>query len=176
MKRKIFTLLLSACLGTMAMAQAPNVIIKKAKVNPEIDGVVDDVWADASKQNIALPYQSETPTLGEPGQTTWQALWNDDGIFVMLQVTDDEFYPAYMNSDAADWKYDKPEIYFDVNAEKKDGLGSGAGKGHYQIAPGFSEATNDGTIVDGGTSGMHAFKVTGSNYKCEYFIHLFVEG
>jgi hypothetical protein len=170
MKRKIFTLLLSAFFATMAMAQAPNVIIKKAKVNPEIDGVVDDVWADASKQNIDKPFQKETPTLGEPGQTTWQALWNDDGIFIMIQVTDDEFYPAYMNNNDADWKYDKPEIYFDVNAEKKDGVGAGGGKGHYQIAPGFAEATIDGTLIDGGTQGLHAFKVTAPNYKCEYFI------
>ena len=170
MKRKIFTFLLCACFGTMVMAQAPNVVIKKAKVDPVLDGEVDDVWADASKQNIDKPFQKETPTLGESGQTTWQALWNDDGIFIMLQVTDDEFYPAYMNNNDADWKYDKPEIYFDVNAEKKDGVGAGGGKGHYQIAPGFAEATIDGTIVDGGNQGQHAFKVTGSNYKCEYFI------
>jgi hypothetical protein len=170
MKKRIFTLLLSAFFGTMVMAQAPNVVIKKASVAPVLDGEVDDVWADASKQNIDKPFQKETPTLGEPGQTTWQALWNDEGIFIMLQVTDDEFYPAYMNNNDADWKYDKPEIYFDVNPVKKDGIGAGGGKGHYQIAPGFTEATIDGTIVDGGTSGMHAFKVTGSNYKCEYFI------
>jgi hypothetical protein len=169
MKRKIFTLLLSAFFGTMAMAQAPNVMIKKAKVNPELDGVVDDVWADASKQNIDKPFQKETPTLGEPGQTTWQALWNDDGIFVLLQVTDDEFYPAYMNNNDADWKYDKPELYFDVNADKKDGIGGGGGKGHYQFAPGFVEATIDGTVIDDGVNGMHAFKVSAPNYKAEYF-------
>jgi len=169
MKRKIFTLLLSAFFGTMAMAQAPNVVIKKAKVNPEIDGVVDDVWADASKQSIDKPFQAETPTLGESGTTTWQALWNDDGIFLLLEVNDDEFYPAYMNNNDADWKYDKPEIYFDVNAEKKDGVGGGGGKGHYQFAPGFVEATIDGTVIDDGVNGMHAFKVTGSTYKAEYF-------
>jgi hypothetical protein len=170
MKRIIFTLLLSAFFGTMAMAQAPNVIIKKAKVTPVLDGAVDDVWATASKQNIDKPFQKETPTLGESGQTTWQALWNDDGIFILLQVTDDEFYPSYMNNNDADWKYDKPEIYFDVNAEKKDGLGSGSGHGHYQFAPGFAEATIDGTLIDYGDNGMHAFKVTAPNYKAEYFI------
>jgi hypothetical protein len=170
MKRKIFTLLLGAFFATMAMAQAPNVIIKKTATAPVLDGVVDDVWAAASKQNIDKPFQKETPTLGEPGQTTWQALWNDDGIFILLQVTDDEFYPAYMNNNDADWKYDKPEIYFDVNAEKKDGVGAGGGKGHYQFAPGFVESEIDGTLHDDGTSGMHAFKVTAPNYKAEYFI------
>jgi len=171
MKRKIFTLLLSACFVTMAMAQAPNIVIKKAKVAPELDGVVDDVWADASKQNIDKPFQKETPTLGESGTTTWQALWNDDGIFLLLEVNDDEFYPAYMTtiSDNADWKYDKPEIYFDMNMEKKDGKGGGGGGGHYQFAPGFAEATIDGTLIDDGAGVMHAFKVTAPTYKAEYF-------
>jgi len=171
MKRKIFTLLLSAFFGTMAMAQAPNVIIKKATVAPIIDGVVDDVWAAASKQNIDKPFQAEIPTLGDAGTTTWKALWNDDGIFLLLEVNDDEFYPAYMTTiaDNSDWKYDKPEIYFDVNAEKKDGVGGGGGKGHYQFAPGFVEATIDGTLIDDGANGQHAFKVTGSTYKAEYF-------
>jgi len=170
MKRKIFTLLLSACFVTMAMAQAPNIVIKKAKVAPELDGVVDDVWADASKQNIDKPFQAETPTLGESGTTTWQALWNDDGIFLLLQVNDDEFYPGYMNNDAAtDWKYDKPEIYFDCNAVKVDGIGGGGGKGHYQFAPGFLENELDGTLHDDGAGVLHASKVSNPTYKAEYF-------
>ena len=168
MKIKIFTLLLSAFFGTMAMAQESNIIINKATVAPVLDGEVDNVWAAASKQSIDKPFQAETPTLGE---TTWQALWNDDGIFLLLEVNDDEFYPAYMTTiaDNSDWKYDKPEIYFDVNAEKKDGLGSGSGQGHYHFAPGFAEATIDGTLINDGVNGMHAFKVTGSNYVAEYF-------
>jgi len=76
MKRKIFTLLLSAFLGTMAMAQdAPTGVVKKAPVAPVIDGYVDEVWAGANSYNIALPFGSETPTVGNPGETTWRALW-----------------------------------------------------------------------------------------------------
>jgi len=171
MKRKIFTLLLSAFFGTMAMAQAPNIVIKKATVAPVIDGVVDDVWADATPVSIALPFQTTTPTLGEEGTTTWKALWNDDGIFVLVEVNDDEFFPGYMNNATDTWNYDKPEIYFDVNAEKKDSKGpSAAGSGHYQFAPDFAAATIDGTLIDDGAGVMHAYKVTAPTYKLEYFI------
>jgi hypothetical protein len=155
--------------GTITLSSFDGAIIAKATAAPELDGVVDAVWASATAYNIDKPFKTETPTLGEPGTTTWQALWNDDGIFLLLKVNDDEFYPAYMNNNDADWKYDKPEIYFDVNAEKKDGIGGGGGKGHYQFAPGFAEATIDGTIIDDGASGMHAFKVTAPTYVAEYF-------
>jgi hypothetical protein len=171
--KKIFTLFLSVFFCTMAFAQTPNVMIKKASVAPVIDGVVDDVWAVASKQNIDKPFQTETPTLGQSGETTWQGLWTDDGVYLLLKVTDNEFYPAYKNSASDSWMYDKPEFYFDVNAEKKDGLGGHnnyGNRGHYQIAPGFLEAEIDGTLHDDGAIGMHAFKVTAPTYVAEYFV------
>jgi hypothetical protein len=170
--KKIFTLLLCAFFCTMVMAQAPNVIIKKASVAPVIDGVVDDVWAVASKQNIDKPFQTETPTLGQSGETTWQALWTDYGLFILLRVNDDDFYPAYMNNNYAAWNFDHPELYFDVNLVKKDGLGSQAigNKGHYLIVPGFLESEFDGTIHDNGVRGQYAFKVNNPTYVAEYFI------
>ena len=145
--------------------------IEKAEVAPVLDGVVDAVWASATAYNIDKIFQSETPTLGESGTTTWQGLWNDEGIYILLKVNDEEFYPAYMNNnDPANWNYDKPELYFDVNAEKKDGLGGGAGRGHMQVAPGFVEAEIDGTIHEDGEGIMHAFKVANPTYVAEYFI------
>jgi len=173
MKRKIFTLLLCGLMGTMVMAQEVRTGgIKKTATAPEVDGVIDDVWATANTYPVDLPFRTETPTLGEPGQTTWKALWTDDGVFILVTVTDDEFYPGYKNNDAGtDWKYDKPEIYFDVNAEKKDGIGGGGGKGHYQFAPGFGDGSkNDGTVTTGTDGVMYAFKVTEPNYVGEYFI------
>ena len=173
MKRKIFTFLLCGLMGTMVMAQTTRTggIIKTA-TPPVVDSVIDDVWATANTYPIDLPFQKETPTLGEPGQTTWKALWTDDGVYILVTVTDDYFYPGYKNNDAGtDWKYDKPEIYFDVNAEKKDGIGGGGGKGHYQVAPGFGDGSkNDGTPTTGTDGVIVAFKVTEPNYVGEYFI------
>jgi len=139
-----------------------------------LDGVVDEIWATATAYPIDKPFQTETPTVGESGTTTWQALWSEDGLWFLVKVNDDEFYPLYMNpAGTNDWQHDKLELYFDVNTEKKDGGGGqccGGNKGHYQIAPGFREAEIDGTIQDMGVQGMVAFKVSNPAYVAEYFI------
>jgi len=157
--------------GTITLSDWDGAVIAKVTTHaPALDGLVDDVWASAPVYNIDKPFTGETPTLGASGETTWQALWGDDGIFVLVKVTDDDFYPAYMNStDAASWNYDQVEVYFDVNAEKKDAVGSSGNKGHYQFAPPPKEATIDGTVVD--ESGvLHAYKVTAPNYVFELFV------
>jgi hypothetical protein len=156
--------------GSITFSDWNGGVIAKADAAPEVDGVVDDVWANAPAFNIDKPFQAETPTLGDPGQTTWQGLWTEDGVYLLLKVTDNEFYPAYKNSASDNWMYDKPEIYFDVNAEKKDGKGGkNSGDGHIQVGPGIEEAKIDGTLVTD-NDGTHAFKVTDPNYVAEYFI------
>jgi hypothetical protein len=158
--------------GTVTFSQEVAVagtIIKKASVAPVIDGVIDAVWESANTYNIEKPFQTETPTLGDAGTTFWKGLWTEEGIYLLLKVNDNEFYPSYMNNSSENWMYDKPEIYFDVNAEKKDGLGSKDSKGHYQVAPGFVEGELDGKLKEDG-DGAHAFKVTDPTYVNEYFI------
>lgn len=172
MKRKIFTLFLGTLFVAGVFAQQPSGEIVKASVAPVIDGVVDAVWAEANVYDIALPIGTETPTLGEAGETTWAALWTMDGIFVLLKVTDDDFYPSYAATPPSTntWEWDKPEIYFDVNYNLADGKGPmTAGSGHYQVAPGFLDGSNDGTVrTDNGST--FAFMVDGSNYIGEYFV------
>lgn len=169
MKRKTFTFLIVIFSCLMAMAQQQLSVIKKAAVAPVIDGVIDAVWANANSYNIDKPFQKETPTLGPSGTTTWKGLWNDDGIFILLEVNDDEFYPAYIKASSENWLYDKPELYFNVNAVKKDG-GGGGYPGHYQIAPGFVESEIEGTLHDDGGGVVHAFKVKDPTYVAEYFV------
>ncbi len=172
MKRKIFTLFLGTLFVAGVFAQQPSGEIVKASVAPVIDGVVDAVWAEANVYDIALPIGTETPTLGEAGETTWAALWTMDGIFVLLKVTDDDFYPSYAATPPSTntWEWDKPEIYFDVNYNLADGKGPmTANSGHYQVAPGFLDGSNNGTVrTDNGST--FAFMVDGSNYIGEYFV------
>jgi uncharacterized protein YjdB len=170
MKRKIFTLLLCALFSSALWAQPYAVVVKKASAAPEIDGIVDDVWAEADVINFELPFQTEMPTLGSPGETTWQALWDDNGIYVLLIVTDDVFFPHYaVDPPGNNWEFDKPEIYFDCNAVLADGIGAGGNQGHYQVAPGFTDGSNDGTAI---TENLYtyAFLVTEPNYIGEYFV------
>lgn len=169
--KKIFTLFLSVFFMTTVMAQAPTAVFKKASVAPQIDCVVDDVWKDALVYKIDKPFQAEVPTLGESGKTTWQALWDADGVYVLLKVTDDAFYPHYAVTPAGNnWEYDKPEIYFDVNYVLKDGVGAGGNAGHIQVAPGFTDGKNDGTAITQTDGVIYAFLVDGTNYIGEYFI------
>jgi len=174
--KKTFILLVSVCIATMTMAQAPDGVFAKASVAPVIDGVVDAVWAGATVYNIDKPFKTEAPTLGASGETTWQAMWNAEGVYVLLKVMDDAFYPNYLApgyvegaNGFANWQFDKPELYFNVNGIVKDGFG-GSVPGHYQLAPGFTDGKNDGTPITLADGVTYAMKVTGSNYIAEYFI------
>ncbi|MGE5394375.1 MAG: sugar-binding protein [Candidatus Saccharibacteria bacterium] len=176
--KRIFTLLLCAVAGTMAFAQdAPTGVFAKASVAPVMDGVVDAVWAEATPYNIDKSVGTETPTIGASGESTWQGLWTMDGVYVLLNIADNDFFPNYAPGGGANnWEYDKPEIYFDVNTDNlSDGGAPGSADavkpGHYQFAPGFTDLKNNGTpITDSGNGVVHAFKVDGSHYICEYFI------
>jgi len=156
-----------------AVAQKPRAVIRKASVAPVIDGQIDEVWAEAdSAYYIDKWDEDEFPTLGEPGETTWQGLWDWDGIYILLRVTDDDFYPNYEAGPGEfRWEYDSPEIYFDVNYDLLDGLGPmTGGSGHYQFAPEFNEGRIDGTAYIEGNGFSHAFLVDDQNYTGEYFI------
>jgi hypothetical protein len=151
-------------------AQRPEGVFAKATEAPVIDGVVDDVWSAATVYNIDKPYRAEEPTVGEPGETTWQGLWNEDGVYLLLKVNDDGWYPWYITAASEDWNFDKPEIYFDVNYELEDGKGAKDGGGHIQIAPKPIEGKEDGTSTVNGNGLEFSFKVDGGAYVAEYFI------
>ena len=170
--KRFFTLILAVLAVSFAMGQAPVGVFAKASVAPEIDGEVDAVWAEAEVYNIDKPYKTEVPTLGEPGESTWQGVYTEEGVYILLKVTDDAFLPAATGQNR--WDYDNAEIYFDVNFETDDGKGASGGLGHIQVAPSFTEGSNDGTpmtIASGATAGVeYAFLVTEPNYVAEYFI------
>lgn len=175
MKRK-FTLLLFAAMLAVGAAAQKTATIYQASVDPVIDGEVDEVWAEAiDLHNIDVATAAGTPTLGESGETTWQALWTYDGIYVLVTVTDDYFYPFYIDG-VNSWEYDKVEVYFDVNYVLEDAIGPSVGDGHYQVAPAFAAETIDGTPLACAFNGNpgdfveYAFLVDDPTYIAEYFI------
>ncbi len=131
--RKIYTLFLACIFAVAAIAQDATFYKLPDGCEINIDGIAEDYWADVDAYNIEQPFQLEEPTLME---CTWQAVWNDTVVIVLLTVVDDYYCPAWC-SGVEDWNSDKPEIYFDVNVGNlDDGLGpSGAPNGHYQVAP-----------------------------------------
>jgi hypothetical protein len=175
--RKIFTLILGVIFVSGLYAQNPEAVIKKTSVKPVIDGVIDEVWATTDSNAINRPfYNSPTeatkPTLGEPGETWWKALWDADGYYLIVNVADDDYFPNYVNGGGDPWNFDKPEVYFDVNYEKRDegGPDAGAASGHYQFAPDMTLAKEDGLLTTETDGRKHAFKVTKPAYVAEYFV------
>lgn len=169
--RKLFTLCFSVLLFAGAFGQRPEGVFKLASVSPVIDGVVDDVWAESEVYSINLNFADELPTLGDEGTTTWKGLWDETGIYILVEVNDDDWYTNYtLGGVGGDhWTFDKPEVYFDVNSELEDGGGGGGGNGHYQVAPAPTEGSTDGTLLEDGDA-QYAFMVDGSTYLVEYFI------
>jgi hypothetical protein len=169
MKRILFTLFLGTVFGLALNAQ-PTAELVKTSTAPEIDGVIDAIWAITDSNSIEQPYREETPSVGDPGTTYWKGLWNADGIFILLVVNDDVFFPAYEGADpGSNWLYDKPEIYFDVNADLADGGGPSDNPGHYQTAPGFEADKLDGTPTTTDAGVIYSYKVSNPAYVAEYF-------
>jgi len=177
------TLILSFSLfAACVLAQKPEAVVYEASVAPVIDGIVDAVWEEAPKHTLDKEIvDNPGASLGNPGDTYWQALWTDDGIYVLLTVADDDFFPYY--EDGADisvsWQYDKTELYFDVNYILEDGGGPlpdwiGGGNGHYQIDVSFAEDLNDGTKLNNVRPGLeaveYAFNVFDPDYVAEYYV------
>ncbi len=169
--RRLFTLFLGVLMVSGVFAQRPEAVIKKAAVKPVIDGIFDDVWATTDSNSIEKPYTGTVPTLGEPGETYWKALWDEDGFYLIVNVTDNEYFPNYVKGSGNPWDYDKPEIYFDVNYILEDAQGpSSSNSGHHQVAPDMTLAKEDGVLTTESNGRQHAFKVDKPNYVAEYFV------
>lgn len=174
--KKIFTFLLSALFCTVVFAQRPTGVVKKAvEVVPKIDGVIDAAWTAANKYNIDKNFRTEVPTVGAIGTTYWKALWNADGMFVLVVVNDDVWFPNWAEGGGANsWEYDKLELYFDTNYTLADGVGGQTGtSGNRQIAPDPIKGAVNGELKTSDVRGymvQYAYKVTGGAYVAEYFV------
>ena len=175
--RKFFTLILGLVFVSAVTAQKPEGIIIKASVAPGIDGVIDDVWEEANVYNIDKKFQAELPSVGASGETTWKALWTEDGFYLLLQVTDDSYWPSW-KAGGDSYKRDKPEVYFDVNYVLEDGLGcqGNINKGHYQfdVAMDADHIAGERGDINDTKNGLpytysYAFMVDAPNYIAEYF-------
>lgn len=172
--KKIFTLMLTASFVVGLFAQRPEGVIMKASTPPVIDAEVDEVWAEANVYPIDQPFREEVPTVDG---TTWKALYDDAGIYVLVECLDDQWWPTYLGDGGADYLFDKPEIYLDVNLVLDDGGGASSAGGHYQLAPGPTEGSTDGTVLTTGFQGGAAdatYSITvlesGTDVNYEYFI------
>jgi len=137
--RKILFLIIAVLTGLSASAQ--DAVFKKLPdgLAPVVDGVEDTLWFCVDKHYIEQFFIGEYPTIDI---ATWQAVWNDTAIFVLVSVEEDDFYPHY-ESGLPDWMSDKPQLYFDVNDVLDDAMGPAMQEsGHYEVSPYFIEDGN----------------------------------
>jgi hypothetical protein len=172
MKKIIWTLLVCTLIVTMVLAQRPSGVIYKTTTVPVIDGEIDNVWTSAIQYNIGKNFKSEEPTLGDVGTTYWKALWNDNGMYILVVVNDDVWYPYTGTGNS--YEYDRVELYFDTNYILEDGLGGqDSPTGNRMFWPDLIIFSVDGTIQSFDVRGFivnYAYKVTDPKWNAEYFI------
>ncbi len=153
----------------------PNAKIKKLPDGsvPAIDGSPDHLWSNVEKHNIEKPFKIEIPSIDT---ATWQAVWNDTTLFVLVTVNEDDFCPAWCTPEQFDYVSDRPEIYLDVNDTLKDGLGViGYPNGHYIFYPVFIEGEDINTYSGYSTQGWYynySYQVNDPDYIYECAIPL----
>lgn len=141
---------------------------------PTIDGEISE-WVNIPKYEITQNWMpgtvlEQTVSMVTGTVATWSAVWDDNNIYVLVEVPDDDFYPSE-ESGLVSWVSDKPELYFDVVHPKVDGGGPAAGSGapgHYQVAHDVFEA-RDGMEMNGATAAYWVSEDS-TNYAVEYKI------
>ncbi len=166
--KKIYLILIAFVVAIGATAQKANVDIKIAPA-PTIDGYEDDAaWALFEATPLEKNYGEEQPSI----TAAWfKAYYDEDNIYVFFSVEDDEHLPAWTQGVDAHWEWDKPEIYFDVNAVLADEVGAkNAGDGHWQYAPPFEEDKYDTPYIGGdiGETVTWCYTLVGEGYTVEY--------
>ena len=153
----------------------PDGVFKKL---PEGAAPVIDGFADALLYDVDI-YSIDRPLLSNPGAptldlATWQAVWNDTAIFVLVTVEEDDHCDQWC-SGVVEWESDRAEIYFDVNVGNLD---DGDGpmnwpNGHYQFAPAWMEYENNYNVCEVswmGPSYCYGYSISGEDYLYEYSI------
>ncbi len=143
--------------------QTPSHIdVEKTETAPVLDGNIDAIWNTIDSVPLAKNYKDEFPTV----DAFWKATWDDSGIYVLINIQDDNHFPAWENG-GNDWEYDHIEIYFDVNSNLDDNLGSKDNQGHFSYSPTFRAGEYE-TIVNNGPV-EYVNKLYGENEVSEMF-------
>lgn len=172
MQKLLFrTLLLLVALIITNHTKAQNVIevpYTNFSNAPKVDGLIDSLWNNVPMEKLSVAFSNESVSFTV--SSTLQATWDNQNIYVLVSVFDDDFYPA-SEANLASWQADKVELYFDVNDTILDGKGPSQGTyaaaGHYQVTSPFA-GTNDAIL----TPHTFAYSVSSdsSSYFCEYAI------
>ncbi len=112
--------------GYVHAAEADIEIPSVGYPKPILDGVMDDVWLLSTEQVMTL-FTGEEPTSPEDCSASWWALWDEEYLYVLVDVTDEALV---QDSDPSQgWQDDRVEIFIDGDNAKDD---APDGKNDYQ--------------------------------------------
>ncbi|MBN2262348.1 MAG: hypothetical protein JW735_05505, partial [Prolixibacteraceae bacterium] len=141
-----------------------HIEVLKTTIAPMLDGVEEQCWNGVEAVPLAQNFVGEDPTVN----AYWKAMWADSGLFVLVNVQDDNHYPAWEAGSFETWTYDLSEVALDVNAVLDDGLGSRDNQGHYQHSGVFQEELYGSPIIN--ELFTYANQLSGENRISEYYI------
>lgn len=120
---------------------------------PAIDGSVDSVWSQAPEMKL------ETKQMAWSGATgTAKALWDDDNLYVLVQVRDDQLNKSNPNV----WEQDSVEVFVDENNGKTATFQDDDGQ--YRVNFENVASFNPAEMAEGFESKV---SVSGTNYTVE---------
>ncbi|SFL71418.1 endo-1,4-beta-xylanase [Gracilibacillus orientalis] len=120
---------------------------------PEIDGAIDNVWSDVP----ALPINRyQMAWQGADG--TAKALWDDENLYVLIQVSDSNLDDTNENA----WEQDSIEVFVDENNGKTASYQDDDGQ--YRVNFNNETSFNPESIADGFDSATH---VSDNGYTVE---------
>ncbi|MBN1116445.1 MAG: T9SS type A sorting domain-containing protein, partial [Bacteroidales bacterium] len=131
----------------------------------KVDGTFDELaWNTVPAHQMKRVYAGETINGAEDYAGSWKALWNEDGIFIAVEILDDVLKVDGSYGQA--WEQDKIEVYFDMNTGNiQDGIGAEGKQGHYQIAPVAISGTSNW-----GSMSSYSIVVQEANCNYEFFV------
>ncbi|MBN2314649.1 MAG: hypothetical protein JXM79_12025, partial [Sedimentisphaerales bacterium] len=112
----LFSLVFVLSLASSLMAQ--DAIIPSAGSMPTIDARIDEVWYFSSEYIIGTSQVGTAPSSPEDCSGIWRALWNEEALFVLVEVTD-ESLTNDSGGGGSKWNDDSVEVYVDGDNSKK---------------------------------------------------------
>lgn len=114
MKKFLSALLALTCVAAMAVSvSAVGETYTAQKGTPVIDGIVDDVWANAEKVQLTHLKAGDLKSEGvipEGLSVSASMLWDESAFYFLFDIHDDDFA---FDSEAGDWKNDSVYLYID---------------------------------------------------------------
>jgi len=117
-RKLICTFSLVFVLSLASDVSAQDAIIPSTGSMPKIDARIDEAWYFSSEHTIGTSQVGTAPSSPEDCSGIWRALWNEEALFVLVEVTD-ESLTNDSGGGGSKWNDDSVEVYVDGDNSKK---------------------------------------------------------